>query len=107
MPPVTHNTPTAEIDLTLEEQWVVHVALLEYVEAVMQPESQASPPALELDLLGKIEAGDFVFSTFELGRLLQECNYYAQSEHIPSDDRSPIHRVIEKIDRLLTTVLQQ
>jgi len=107
MPPVTHNTPTAEIDLTLEEQWVVHVALLEYVEVVMQPESQASPPALELDLLGKIEAGDFVFSAFELERLLQECNYYAGSEHIPSGDRLPTHRVIEKIERLLATVVQQ
>mgnify|MGYP006285908005 CR=1 FL=1 len=100
MPPVNHITPTAELDLSLEEQWAVHVALLEYVE-VAQQESERTPSHIELGLLEKIEDGDSLFTAAELRRLREECNYYARSEHVSSRDRIPLHRVVQRIDRVL------
>jgi hypothetical protein len=73
MPPVNHSTPTAELDLSLEEQWAVHVALLEYVE-VAQQDSERTPPHIELGLLEKIEDGGSPFTAAELRRLREECN---------------------------------
>ncbi|WP_458207664.1 DUF7853 family protein [Haladaptatus sp. NG-SE-30] len=103
MPPVTHDAPTAELYLTREEQWVVHVALLQYIEAAALPETKLPEPDVEFLLLERVEAGEFVFTDFELDRLRYELDYYARDSLTPDQDRPLTHRIIEKIDRIHPT----
>ncbi|WP_458189900.1 DUF7853 family protein [Haladaptatus sp. NG-WS-4] len=103
MAPVTHDTPIVELHLTREEQWVVHVALLQYIEAGVLPETKLPAPDVELVLLDTMEGDEFVFTEFELNRLRYELECHARDDRTPDRDRPLARRVVEKIDRIHPT----
>lgn len=101
----TNPTPTAEFEFTLEEQWAIHQAFLDYVEVAVRDDTNLKDPAVEITILGKIEAGDMSFTPFELDRIRYECEHHIESVESPERDREPAESVIEKIDRRCRTAL--
>lgn len=93
------TAPDSEVEFTLEEQWAIHQAFLNYVEMAVQDDTDLSQPAVEIAILEKIEDGDFAFTEFELDRLRYECAHHATSESAPEIDRESARSVVEKIDR--------
>lgn len=93
-------TPTIDLDLTLDQQWVIHHALLEYVAVASTDNADLPEPTVELTILEKIEAGTLSFTACELQRLRHECERHATSEHSPERDREPARTVARTIDRL-------
>lgn len=95
----TTRTPVIDLDLTLEEQWTVHQAFLDYVEIAVEDDTDLPRPTVELTILEKIEDGEFVFTVFELDRLRYECDHHATSEYAPERNREPARSVVQKIDQ--------
>lgn len=62
----TNTAPVSEFDFTREEQWAIHQAFLDYVEAAARGDTELPMPTVEITILEKIENGDFVFTAFEL-----------------------------------------
>lgn len=94
--------PTIELNLTLAQQWVIHHALLEYVE--IAADADLPEPTAEVRMLEKIEAGILAFTACELRRLRQVCERHADSEHTPTQDHEPARTVARKIGRLSPVV---
>lgn len=100
MPRGTNTAPIAELELTLEEQWILHQAFFDYITVAVWDDTGLPQPIVEISLLEKIEDGIFTFTSFELDRLRYECDHHARSEYAPEIDRAPAQSVIKKIDRL-------
>lgn len=90
----------ARLALSLDEQWAVHQALLDYVEVAVQDHTDFPYPTVALTVIEKIEDGYFAFTPREFQRLRAECDRHARSEHAPERDRAPARAVVNKIDRL-------
>lgn len=75
--------PTPTIDLTLDQQWVIHHALLEYVAVASTDNADLPEPIVELTILEKIEAGTLSFTACELQRLRHERSIGSHSSKIP------------------------
>lgn len=101
----TNHAPTTEFEFTLEEQWVIHQAFLDYVEVAVRDDTNLTDPAVEITILEKIEQGDIGFTPFELDRIRYECEHHMESVESPDRDRGPAQSVIEKIDRRCRTAL--
>jgi hypothetical protein len=95
----TNAPPVRELSLTPEEQWVVHSALLDYVEVARREDTELPAPSVELTILERIEDGEWAFTAFELDRLRYECAHHAESQYAPEADREHARSVVEKIDR--------
>lgn len=101
----TNTAPASEFEFTLEEQWAIHRAFLDYVEVAVRGDTDLPQPTIEIVILEKIEADDFAFTAFELDRLRYEMDHYATSDYAPEIDREPARSVVEKIDRRCGTAL--
>lgn len=101
----TNTAPASEFEFTLEEQWAIHQAFLDYIEVAVRDDTDVPKPTLEITILEKIEDGDFTFTAFEMDRLRYECDFHATSEYAPDIDREPARSVVEKIDRRCRTNL--
>lgn len=95
----TNTAPASEFEFTIEEQWAIHQAFLDYVEVAVRDDTDLPQPSVEITILEKIEDHDFAFTPFEQERLRYECDYYAKHEHAPDIDRKPARSVVTKIDR--------
>lgn len=95
----TNTAPASEFEFTIEEQWTVHQAFLDYVEVAVRGDTDLPQPSVEITILEKIEDSDFVSTPFELDRLRYECDYHAKHEYAPDIDRKPARSVVAKIDR--------
>ncbi|ADQ68946.1 hypothetical protein C499_06820 [Halogeometricum borinquense DSM 11551] len=95
----TNTAPASKFEFTLEEQWAIHQAFLDYVEVAMRDDTDLPKPTVEIVILEKLEDGNFSFTAFELERLRYECDHHAESEYTPEIDREPARTVVEKIDR--------
>jgi hypothetical protein len=102
-----NTTPVSEFEFTLEEQWAMHQAFLDYVEVAEREDTPLPEPSVEITILEKIESDDFAFTTFELDRLRYECDHHASSEYAPELDREPARSVVRKIDRRCPTARGQ
>lgn len=101
----TNPTPTAEFEFTLEEQWAIHQAFLDYIEVAVRDDTDLKDPTIEIKILEKVEAGEMCFTAFELDRIRYECEHHIASVESPDRDRDPGQAVIEKIDRRCRTAL--
>lgn len=95
----TNTAPTFVFTFTLEEQWAIHQAFLDYVEVAVRDDTDLPQPTVEITILEKIEDGDFTFTSFELDRIRYECDHHMRSVYAPDVDREPANSVVEKIDR--------
>lgn len=95
----TNTTPTTEFEFTLEEQWAIHQAFLDYVEIAVRDDTDLPQPTVAIRILEKIEEGEFAFTPFEIDRLRYECDHHATSAYAPDVDREPARSVVRKIDR--------
>lgn len=98
MPVGTNDAPVADFEFTLEEQWAMHQAVLDYVEISVREDTELPEPVVEITLVEKIEAGVFSFTVFELERLRFTCEHHATHESTPERDREPSRSVVRKID---------
>ena len=88
----THNSPIS-LDLTREEAWVVHAAVVAAIERRVDDEQD---PSDALDLRRALEA-DATFEADELEYLLEVLRTYAE-EDAPSRDRPSVRRVIDDVE---------
>lgn len=87
-----HNSPTS-LDLTREQAWVVHAALVAAVERLVDDEQD---PSDALSLIHSLEV-DETFEEDELEYLLDALRTYAE-EDAPSRDRASAKHVIADVE---------
>lgn len=92
--------PTIELEFTLEEQWVIHQALIDYIDVFIEGNSDLPTPAVEITILEKLESPETSFTWFELDRIRYECNHYRNKDNAPDIDRTPAKSVVNKINNL-------
>jgi hypothetical protein len=92
-----NSAPESALDVSLDEQWALHSATLEYVERTLGDEAYPDPAA-ELAILEKLEGGQHRFTQFEFGRLQDILAEYAAREDTPDVDRAPANAVVERIE---------
>ncbi|MGQ4556423.1 DUF7853 family protein [Halobellus sp. GM3] len=90
-----HDSPTS-LDLTREEAWVVHAAVVTAVERLADDEQD---PSDAVALLRSLEV-DETFETGELEHLLDVLRTYLEDD-APSSDRESARRVVEAIEGAL------
>ncbi|KTG07630.1 hypothetical protein AUR64_02945 [Haloprofundus marisrubri] len=98
MPSITNDAPTVELELSLEEQWVVHHVLTEYIDIASGEDADLPKPVVEIALAEKIEAGTFAFTAFELEKLRFRCRFHARNDASPDADRSVARSLADRID---------
>ncbi|ELZ87341.1 hypothetical protein C453_03284 [Haloferax elongans ATCC BAA-1513] len=86
------DRPTA-LDLSREESWVVHAALLAAIERALEADEE---PTLPVDLLARIEAGDEDFDSDELDYLVEALRAYR--DDAPDRDRHHVTHVLDHIE---------
>lgn len=91
--------PATEFELSRDEQWVLHAAFLDYVKVATREDTELAQPTIELEILERLETGEFAFTVFEQDRIRYELTHHIDSEHAPDRDLDPARSVIEKIDR--------
>lgn len=91
------------LPMTIEQRWVVHAVLLDYVE--LAADAGAAPEELtcELDVLEALEAGDSAFTVHELDRVRHEVAAYARASDTPERDRDTAGELVDRLDHLLAT----
>lgn len=94
----SNTAPTADFEFSLEEQWAIHQAFLDYIEVAVRDDTNLKDPAVEITILEKLEQGEMSFTSFELDRIRYECQHHIESVESPERDRDPAQSVIEKID---------
>lgn len=99
MPVGATTPPTTECEFTLKEQWAIHQAFLDYVDAAASEDTDLPQPTVEVSILEKVEDGDLAFTAFELDRIRYECDHHAESPYALEIDQAPARTVVEKIDR--------
>ncbi|WP_117595501.1 MULTISPECIES: DUF7853 family protein [Haloprofundus] len=98
MPSITNDAPTVELELSLEEQWVVHHVLTEYIDVASDESAELPKPVVEIALVEKIEAGTFAFTAFELEKLRFRCRFHARNDAAPAADRPVAQALADRID---------
>lgn len=99
----TANTaPESALDVSLDQQWALHSAVLEYVERTLG-DGEYPDPAVELTILENLEAGTFRFTQFEYERLRDILTEYAARDDTPDVDRDPATAVVERIEARCST----
>ncbi|AFK17953.1 hypothetical protein E6P09_04170 [Haloferax mediterranei ATCC 33500] len=83
----------ATLDLSREESWVVHAALLAAIERAVDADEEPTPAP---SLLARVEAGDEDFNSAELDYLVGALRAYR--EQAPSRDQHHISHVIDHIE---------
>ncbi|AKU06388.1 MULTISPECIES: DUF7853 family protein [Haloferax] len=86
------DRPTA-LDLSREETWVVHAALLDAIERAVDADEEPTPAP---GLLARVEAGDEDFDSAELDYLVDALRTYRKQA--PARDDHHISRVLEHIE---------
>ncbi|WP_224270840.1 hypothetical protein [Haloprofundus salinisoli] len=100
MPSITNDAPTVELELSLEEQWVVHHVLTEYIDVASGDDTELPKPVVEIALAEKVEAGTFAFTAFELEKLRFRCRFHARNDTAPDADRPVARALADRIDRV-------
>ncbi|WP_224450268.1 hypothetical protein [Haloprofundus salilacus] len=98
MPSITNDAPTVELELSLEEQWVLHHVLTDYIDVASGEGADLPKPVVEIALAEKIEAGTFAFTAFELDKLLFRCRFHARNDAVPDADRTVAQALADRID---------
>lgn len=88
------------LDLSRDEQWILHHVMLDRIELEAQhPDDTEPPPFTVYRVFEKIEAGTHRFSRDEHQCLIDELNQYANSKHIPERDQPIVERLLNKLQR--------
>ncbi|MFC7204882.1 hypothetical protein ACFQJC_15300 [Haloferax namakaokahaiae] len=83
----------APLDLSLEESWVVHTALLDALERAYTEDEEPTPAT---DLLVRVEAGDEDFTRAELDYIVETlCDY---RDEAPDRDVQYVARALAHIE---------
>ena len=89
------QSKTVDVDLTHEEQWVVHHALVRRGDATLEERDEL--PAWLVSLIDRIEGDEHTFSDDQARRLAEELTTYATDSATPECD-------VEAADRVATTL---
>ena len=94
----SNAAPVVELDLSHEQQWAVHAAVLDYAETALREDTDLPAPTVELRLLGQIEEGEFAFTDYELDRLRERLHQHAAGDDTAGFDREAARAVVAEID---------
>lgn len=83
----------AALDLSREEAWVVHAALLEAIERAVDADEDPNPAP---DLLARVEAGEEDFDSAELDYIVDSLRAYRGIA--PTRDQHYISHVLDHIE---------
>ena len=86
------------VELTREEQWVLHDVLLDRIEMELQLPAETDAPSLEVfRVFEKVESGSYRFSEEERQRIEEELRRYADARDTPERDVSVVERVVDRL----------
>lgn len=85
-------------DLSREEQWVIHHALLERIEMELHAPGNADPPSLTVyRAFEKLEGDARRFSTCERRCVRGELRMYAARDDVPDRDATAAESALERL----------
>lgn len=85
------------VDLTREEQWVLHDVILDRIEMELRVPEETDPPDPDLfRVFEKVEAGTYRFSEDERQCIETELRGYADARDTPERDLSVVERVVDR-----------
>lgn len=87
-----------DLELSLEERWVLHNALLEYAETLL--ESDDSIPEWLGSLFDTVENDDPSLTEREAAELATLLESYVNADRTPASDVGTAHRVLERLEAL-------
>lgn len=99
------TTPSSEhqkytLDLSREEQWVLHHVLLDRIELEAQAPADTDPPPITVyRVFEKLEAGTHQFSRYERQGLRDELHKYAEAMNTPERDQPIVERLLDKLQQ--------
>ncbi len=92
------------LDLSREEQWVLHHVILDRMELEARAPADTNPPPVAVyRVFEKLEAGTHRFSRCERQCLRDELDRYAEAADTPERDRPIAERLLDKLQRTEST----
>lgn len=86
------------IDLSREEQWVLHHVMLNRMELEVQAPADTDPPPIAVyRVFEKLEAGTHRFSQCERQCLRDELHQYVGAMETPERDRPVAEQLLDKL----------
>ena len=89
------RSETVDVDLSHEEQWVVHHVLVRRGDAAL--DDRETPAAWLIDLIERIEGGEHTLTDHQARQLAEELTEYADTAETPSSDVETADRVAMSI----------
>ncbi|WP_306053907.1 DUF7853 family protein [Natronococcus wangiae] len=88
------------INLSREEQWVLHHVMLDRMELEAQSPADTDPPSIAVyRVFEKLEAGTHQFSQSECQCLQDELRQYAEVVNTPKRDQPIADRLLDKFQQ--------
>lgn len=86
------------LDLTREEQWVLHDVMLDRIEMELHAPTDTDPPSLAVyRVFDKLEAGLYRVSERERRCIKRELQQYAGARDTPTRDKPIAERILEDL----------
>ena len=86
------------LDLSREEQWVLHDVMLDRIEMELYVPDETDPPAIEVfKVFEKVEAGTYRFSEAERRCIAEELRRYADARDTPESDVPVVEGVFDRL----------
>lgn len=93
------DAPTTTVELSVDEQWAAHAALVDAVEAAFEARGADAAPVVALALVEKLEAGRREFTAAECAHLERELAALASDDGAPARDREAARSAVAKLRR--------
>ncbi|WP_435346224.1 hypothetical protein [Haloarchaeobius sp. HRN-SO-5] len=95
MSSVRHTQTPTELDLSMDEAWLVHHVMVEQLTGGTSDEPQ---PWWALDIARKLERDDAALTPFEAWRLRSDLLDYAERETTATSDVALAHSVVSRLE---------
>ncbi|WP_290812255.1 hypothetical protein [Halovivax sp.] len=93
------------VDLSREEQWLLHHVLLDRVESALQAPAETDPPPVVVyRVFDELETGRHRFTESELAYLRTASGRYVEATGTPDRDRSVAFDLLERVHRTAAAV---
>lgn len=93
------TTETYEVDLSRDEQWVVHDVVARRVDDAIDDED--IPPAWALEVVGTIESDGKTFTREQVNRMYEIVTTYIETPETPASEVDTGESVLEQFEGAL------
>lgn len=95
---MSRTTPTTRLDLSRDEQWLVHHIMLDHLGFGPSDDDGSDPFVCTLAIVEKIERDRMNFTRIELDQIRSGCRAYAESDLTPAQDVETALGLAKRID---------